>query len=372
MPIDFSEFTKETLSSDMEDVKTLGASSEAVLADKLGLDSSEVKIDGEGLKINDELITNVDDLTKAVDNLAESDPKIASQIQGALDDPEIHPSKTTVEKAKSEGKKSGQKESLQAAAKASTAAKDDVAKVTDNIAKANPIEWGKIAKYTILAALTGIGANALCSARTGCYATYNGQQTMLDKNITQGNCNFMDATKVINSAVQSPCNSSACPTYIPNTTAKVPPDVKATTALVNTYSATSCNCTTDAGVLSSPNVAVEWIAPDVFDIIGDALNSVGVFVTGIVNGALKLARIIPDTIADIGKIIMYVGIAAGVIAVIAVIAFVAKKISDKNKAKKLQMGIKGGRQKYKQWDKKMKRIRKYTPISHLSLSHAML
>lgn len=237
----------------------------------------------------------------------------------------------------------------------------------DELNKSNKGIWGTVLKYTLIGALTFAGLQALSNAQTACYAEYNQQKNKVDPNVTKAaDCVLFAPTGTSGAnAFTDVWNGCAtqCTTLISGST--VPPK---TTTDFSTLSAASCNCTAN-GQIVSPNVSLVYESVSVWQVFGNIINSIGGFIGGLINNALKLMSTLGDILNNLGTILMWAGIGAAIIGLIVGLVYLGKKMHDKKKAKQLQQGgIKGGRK----WHRTMKKLRNTTPLSHLTYSHALL
>lgn len=342
------------------------------LNEQLGFDPTESPItveDGE-VKINGE---DVDPETITTDELNQKlgagikDQAEFNAVKSSLSDPgKLNVSKDDVTTAKSKAAEVDQTGKLEEAFNSenpTTDAEKETAfqKIIQMLKESNLSFMTKILKYTAIAGLSYAGLLVLAQARTACVATYGNQKPKVVFNKdTKDDCVLFKGN-AFNTAPQNvlvACQN-ACPSFISGST---PP--AQTTTDFSKYSATSCNCEVN-GTLQATNVNLEYKAPGPFDIFGDMINAVGGFVTTLANGALALINTVGNFLSALPKILMWVGIAAAVVAVIVGIGFLAKKLSDKSKQKKL----KGGGKQFKHWKHQMKQIQRKTPLAHLSTSN---
>jgi hypothetical protein len=233
-----------------------------------------------------------------------------------------------------------------------------------------------LVKYSIIFGATYLGLTAIANAKTACYAVYGDNKQKLPNIADAASCSYLDSTsKSLNSSVVTAC-VQPCLTYISgsypaNNTPTVPQ------IPISALSGSSCNCVvpSDPSKPVVDNVSVSYIKYSAFDVFGDILNSAGMFINGLANDILKLASAIPGAIADIGKILMYVGIAAAVVAVLVGLGFLGKKLHDSAQRRKMQQGIKGGsngRHRFKEWKRLREQIKKKTPLTHLAFEHVLM
>ena len=124
-------------------------------------------------------------------------------------------------------------------------------------------------------------------------------------------------------------------------------------------------------------MAIEYKKYNVFTVLGDILNSAGIFVNGLVNGVMQLARDFGEGVGNIGKIFMWVGIGVAVVGAIVGLAFLGKALHNKKKKKAGGMLTGGGSFSSggfdeKNWSRFMKNIHKNTPTNQLLLHNAWI
>lgn len=332
-------------------------------------------------------ITNInpDVLNEALKN---NIPEAAyNKILNTLKDPSINPPASVQQAARDRGAAASppQSQALRdrfPVSDITTASTQDLENAMNSLKSeiknsAGPSIWGKIAKYTIISGLTFGVLQAIAGARTGCYAIYGtNKQKLADSAIKDSStCAFIQkdpnsGNLIIAANVAGDCGN-VCSSNIQGS---VPPTT-ATPDQLKLLSPASCNCIINGQTnVAVPNVALDWEKPSAFDVLGGILNGVGVFIDGLANDVLKVVDAGADIISDFAKIFLWVGVAAGIILVLVGVGFLAKKLHDKAKERKLKMGIAGGggRKRYKEWKRLHKKIKKSTPLSHLTLSHTWM
>lgn len=314
------------------------------------------------------------------------DPEVYNNVLKTLKDPTINPPASVQQAARDRGAAASppQSQALQDRfpadpvkdAKDSAKLEAAMNSLRDEIKKnSSPSIWGKIAKYTIISGVTYGVLQAIAGARTGCYAIYGtNKQKIADSAITDSStCAFLQKDSSGNlgiaANVAGDCGT-VCQSYIQGST----PPKTATPDQLKLLSPASCNCIISGQTtVAVPNVALDWEKPTAFDVLGGILNGVGIFIDGLANDALKIVDAGAGILGDIGKIFLWVGVAAAIIVVLVGIGFLAKKLHDKSKERKLKMGIAGGgRSKYKEWKRLHKKMKKSTPLSHLTMAHTWM
>lgn len=350
----------------------------------LGYKSGEgpIKYEGGKLKIGD---TDVDmdsinrDSLNAQLSAEIKSPDELKQVQDALANQQINPTTDQVQNATQKGAsgKPTQAEALtdrfnQGGAPTTAAAQEArFTEMMNELKKSNPSFMQKVLKYTVLAGAGFLALFAASQAKKGCYVSYDNDQTLVyhasaATGDPQAGCKFI-LNNAINSAnnVYTTC-SNQCPSYISNS---APPAQNTTD--VSKLSAGTCNCEVN-GTAPASNVNLVYEDPTVWDMFGSIINGIGGFITQLANGALQAIDTLANLVGDLPKILMWVGIGAAIIAVIAGLAFLGKKLHDKSKQKKLQQGkLAGGREQFKRWQKSMKQVQKKTPVSYFSNSLAL-
>lgn len=349
----------------------------------LSYENGKFKLGNDDLAIDE----NLDGELLATKLKSNLDPDVYNNVLKSLKDPTINPPASVQQAARDRGAAASppQSQALQdrfpadPVKDAQNAAKLEAAmeSLKSEIKKsAGPSIWGKIAKYTIISGLTYAALQLIAGARTGCYAIYGtNKQKLADSAITDAStCAFLQKDSSGNLAISATVAGDCGTVCSSNIQGSVPPTT-ATPDQLKLLSPASCNCIINGQTnVAVPNVALDWEKPSAFDVLGGILNGVGVFIDGLANDVLKVVDAGADILSDIGKIFMWVGVAAGIILVLVGVGFLAKKLHDKAKERKLKMGIAGGggRKKYKEWKRLHKKIKKSTPLSHLTLSHTWM
>ena len=347
----------------------------------LSYEDGQFKLGNDDLAIDDSL--DGEALASALKK--NMDPDVYNNVLKSLKDTTINPPESVQQTARDRGAAASPPQSQALRDRfpvndINTASKQDLENAMTTLKNqlqkdAGPSIWGKIAKYTIISGLTYTALTLIANARTGCYAIYGtNKQKIVDPTITDDKtCAFIQpdssGNMAIAAGVETKC-ANVCPSYIQGSA----PPKTATPDQLKLLSPASCNCINDGQTtVAVPNVALSYQTPSAFDILGGILNGIGVFIDGIANDVLKVVDAGANIISDFAKIFMWVGVAAGIILVLVGVGFLAKKLHDKAKERKLKMGIAGGgRSRYKEWKRLHKKIKKSTPLSHLTLSHTWM
>ena len=367
-----------------------GDISEAVgnLNKRLGQDSTSdlVKIDSDGIKVNGKVVKTLGDLEDALKTMEDGPAK--TKMIDALSNPDLGNETPAVKaKAQEQAKANNQRQNLEdvfpTESDSADVKEDKYSKFTAMLKKSSLELFNKLVTYSVIGGATYAILDAMAKGKTGCYGVFGSQQELIYKTSSSTDCVAFQAPSssspnyVVNQNLQclTPCQDYTQPTNTPATAAQL----KAFTTPPNNM---SCNCVDSTGALANPNVAIVYQAPTAFDIFGNILNGMGMFIEKLADGVLKIVGAAADVLADLPKILMWVGIAAAIVGVIVGFVFLGKKLHDKKKAKQgLQGGcwgsneMRGGcwnqKKQLKHWKKSMKQVQRSTPYGQLTMADAI-
>ena len=351
----------------------------AAYNERIGQDKL-LTIDKDGtIRFNGEEVKSPEDLREKLNSLP-ADEKV--KVKAALANTDLgNVSEDVIQQAQDKGKAANQSQNLEEVFPGKSDSVDVAQAKYDALIKqlkdSSPGFMSKLLKYTCIAGATYAALAAMAAAKTGCYAVLGNQQQLVTKTGGAGDCVSIKGTYPnlsLNGDVD--CQGNGCSAL----TSNVAPTAVQYNTLPSLKNADnkSCNCLDSNNNLINPNVALSYQSPTPWDIFGNAINGIGGFITKLANGALQILGAAADLLAALPKILMWVGIAAAITGVIVGFIYLGKKLREKAKAKKaLQSGtspgaLQGGtRKQFKQYKKHMKRIQKYTPLSHMNLTHSI-
>lgn len=366
---------KDTLGNISSMAKEERAAALEALNAKIGYDSGgpfNVDADGDitlnGNKVDLETLDR-DTLNSELSSGIESQEQLDS-ITSRMNDPgRLNPTPEQVQVAEEKAVENNQSENLEKTFNSDGVPSTDAEKesaytsLKNKLKNTNPSFWSKLLKYTIIGAMSYASLSAIATAQSGCFASFGSLEPQkIYSGSDNTDCVFLQNGTFNNApqAVYTGCQA-ACGKLIANSSA--PPQG---TTDFSKFSNTSCNCQVN-GTFQNPNVTLAYKKVSPFDVFGNIINAVGGFISTLANGALQLVNGLENLIEDLPKILMWVGIAAAIVAVLVGIGFLAKKLSDKKKRKQLSGG--GGKKHFKHWRHQMKQIQKRTPLSHLNASN---
>lgn len=354
-------------------------------------DTGFLSIDSDGtIKVNGNEIKSLSDLESALKSMPDGPAK--TNLINALKNPDLgNVTPDVQEKATSQGVAANQRENLRETFpdKNDPLRESKWTSFQNMLAKSSAELFKKVMSYSVLFGASYAMLDAMASGRTGCYGVSGSQKEMIYKTSSSADCPFFNSTTP-NTPPYIISNNINCQMACTDFTQNNAPTAAQLNALKPAPSNMSCNCVDSTGALVNPNVSIVYEQPTAFDIFGNILNGMGMFIEKVADGVLKIVQAAADVLTDLPKILMWVGIAAAIVGVIVGFIYLGKKMHDKKKAKQglqggcwgsskgssksagnLRGGCWGKKKQFKHWKKTMKHIQKSTPYSHMTMSQAL-